>query len=177
MRTQSHNHLFCAKLLAKLRGAARRITRNLQAMRTLLAAQRNPTLRLLIPEINKRRHSLAARFETLPLPDFLAELTPPEPDLATVNPDALRNLIDAVAQLDWRSPFGICLRRALLRYHFLRRAGLELSIVFGVRFRQIHEPTGIAGHAWNTLDAGGRMSRCGDADVTGYPPCEQDTAY
>ena len=66
--------------------------------------------------------------------------------------DDLRFLLDATARLDWFSPFGICLRRSLLRYHFLRRTGLELSIVFGVRFRQSGEPAGVAGHAWNILN-------------------------
>jgi hypothetical protein len=152
MRIHYNGSHFLSRLLVKLRSAPRRASVKLQAIRTLLSAQKNPILQPLIPEINKRRRSLTARYEALPLPDFLAELTPRESDLETVDPDDLRDLIDAVAQLDWRSSFGVCLRRSLLRYHFLRRTGLELSIVFGVRFRQAHEPAGIAGHAWNTFD-------------------------
>ena len=152
MRNQRDNSFFYSKLPIKIHGVTRRATANLQAIHTLLSAQKNPILRPLIPEINKRRRSLPTRYEALPLPDFLAELAPRKLDLLAVNPDDLRNLIDAIAQLDWRSPFGICLRRSLLRYHFLRRAGQELGIVFGVRFRQAHEPAGVAGHAWNTLD-------------------------
>ena len=152
MRSNRNASFFYSKLPAKLHRASRRATVHLHAIRTLLSAQRNPVLRPLIPEINKLRRSLPAWYESQSLPDFLAQLTPTEPDLGDVNPDDLRELVDAIADLDWRSPFGICLRRSLLRYHFLRRAGLELSILFGVRFRQAHEPVGMAGHAWNTLD-------------------------
>ncbi len=152
IRNQHNDSFFYSKLPVKIHGATRRATANLQAIRILLSAQRNPILRPLIPEINKLRRSLPTRYEALPLPDFLAELAPQESDLLAVDPDDLRNLTDAIAQLDWRSPFGICLRRSLLRYHFLQRTGLELGIVFGVRFRQAHEPAGVAGHAWNTLD-------------------------
>lgn len=136
----------------KMRGAILRFKNNIQAISGLLSSMRNPALRPLIPEINKQRRNMPSHYESLPLPVFLADLTPIEVDIVSVNRDDLRNLIDVVAQLDWFSPFGICLRRSLLRYYFLRRSGLELGIVFGMRFRQSDEPAGIAGHAWNTLD-------------------------
>lgn len=124
----------------------------LRTFATLQAAWRNPALRPLIPEINKLRRSLPAWYESQPLPDFLAQITPAQADLVGVDRDALRELLDAIALLDRRSPFGLCLRRSLLRYHFMRRAGLTLGITFGMRFRQPHEGKGVAGHAWNTLD-------------------------
>lgn len=166
IRTRLNDDHFYVKLPAKLRGAPRRATVHLHAMRTLLAAQRNPVLRPLIPEINKLRRSLPAWYESHSLPDLLAQLTPSAPDLTDVNPEDLRGLVDAIADLDWRSPFGVCLRRALLRYHFLRRAGIELGIVFGVRFRQTHETAGIAGHAWNTL--AGRPYHEREEDYLGF---------
>lgn len=111
----------------------------------------SPDLRPLLPAIWRWSRALPARYEAQPLPDFLAAITPPAPDLA-VDPERLRALIDALARLDRRSPFGLCLRRSLWRYHWLRRAGLPLGILFGVRLRGPHEPMGgIAGHAWNTL--------------------------
>ena len=135
-----------------IRGAIQRFNCNVQAITVLFSTIRNPALRALIPEINKQRRTMRGIYESLPLPYFLTYLTPMEADLRAMNPEHLRKLLDAVAQLDWLSPFGICLRRSLLRYHFLRRSGVELHIVFGVRFRQSGEPAGIAGHAWNMLD-------------------------
>jgi hypothetical protein len=130
----------------------RRIKGNIRAITVLISAMCDPTLRSLIPEINKQRRSMYEHYESLPLPEFLADLTPDEVKTISVNRHDLRELIDAVARLDWLSPFGICLRRSLLRYYFLRRSGLALGIVFGVRIRQNDEPAGIAGHAWNILD-------------------------
>jgi len=135
-----------------MRGVIHRFKSNILAIAVLISTMRDPVLRRLIPEINKQRRNMPSRYESLPLPDFLTDLAPVEADLISVNPDHLRDLLDAIAQLDWFSPFGICLRRSLLRYHFLRRTGLELGIVFGVRFRQSGEPTGVAGHAWNMLN-------------------------
>jgi hypothetical protein len=65
----------------------------------------------------------------------------------------IRQLADLAALLDRRSPLGICLRRSLVRYHFLRQAGVPLTVVFGARFdngRQANSQ--ISGHAWTTLD-------------------------
>jgi len=47
---------------------------------------------------------------------------------------------------------GTCLRRSLLLYHFLRRAGINVQICFGVRYKKdsIHESLSkeLEGHAW-----------------------------
>ncbi len=131
---------------------ARRVLSGLQALATVARARLDPRLRPLIPAIRQLAASLPTRHDAQPLPDFLAGLTPPDADLKAVNPDRLRDLVDALARIDRRHPFGLCLRRSLLRYHFLRRAGVPLGITFGVRIRKEHEPPGIAGHAWNTLD-------------------------
>lgn len=135
----------------------------MNAMLTLARAWIDPEMRPLIPAIRQLAAVLPARHDALPLPEFLAELTPPTADLAARDPARLRGLIDALARIDRRHPFGLCLRRSLLRYHFLRRAGLPLGVTFGVRIRQTHEPPGIAGHAWNTLD--------------GRPWCEREQDY
>jgi hypothetical protein len=94
-----------------------------------------------------------------PLPQMMSRLTPitnsdPSelPNLRELSSDDIRRLADAVAAWHLTSPLGICLRRSLLRYHFLRRAGLPVSIVFGARLKETREGGGIGGHAWLTLN-------------------------
>jgi hypothetical protein len=64
----------------------------------------------------------------------------------------IRQLADAVAAWQLRSPLGICLRRSLLRYYFLREAGLPVKISFGARLKSEREGSGLGGHAWLTLN-------------------------
>ena len=87
---------------------------------------------------------------TAPLPEALAVLTPPTSNLQP--PTSIRRLADLTALLDRRSPLGLCLRRSLVRYHFLRRAGLPLVLNFGARFKGGVADREITGHAWVTLD-------------------------
>jgi hypothetical protein len=145
---------------------ALRCRRGLQALVTLARSSLDPELRPLIPVIRRVARELPARQEAQSLPAFLAELTPAEADLVGMDPERLRRLVDALARVDRRHPFGLCLRRALLRYHFLRRAGLPLELAFGVRIRRPHEQPGLAGHAWNTLD--GRPWHEDEADYRGF---------
>ena len=107
--------------------------------------------RAMLAEVRRVQRSLPERYQALSLPDFLAELTPATPDWQQRNQEQVRALVDALAFWDRRSPFGICLRRSLLRYHFLRRTGLPLGIVLAVRIRHSPEQPGLAGHAWNLL--------------------------
>jgi len=106
----------------------------------------------MLAEMRRVQRSLPARYDALSLPDFLTELTPTSSDWADKDREQVRELADALALWDRSSPFGLCLRRSLLRYHFLRRTGLPLGIVFAMRPRKAHEPPGLAGHAWNILD-------------------------
>ena len=85
-----------------------------------------------------------------PLPAVLAAHTPAGADLVLPEP-AVRQMADAVALFERRSPLGLCLRRSLLRYHFLRRAGLPLVVNFGARFINGTADRALAGHAWVTL--------------------------
>jgi hypothetical protein len=86
------------------------------------------------------------------LPQMMAQLTPdPQPQMAA-QPDDRRRLADAVAAWHLRSSLGICLRRSLLRYYFLREAGVPVNIVFGARIKSAQEGGGIGGHAWLTLN-------------------------
>jgi hypothetical protein len=82
-----------------------------------------------------------------PLPAALQALTPPaQPQF--LGHDTIRHIVDALTAFGAGRPLGICLRRSLLRYYFLRRAGLPLVIHFGAR----RLGDDIAGHAWLTLD-------------------------
>ena len=86
-----------------------------------------------------------------PLPEAMQQITPDGP-MVTAKPHTVRQLVDLATLLDRRSPLGICLRRSLVRYHFLRQAGVPLAVVFGARFdygRQANSH--ITGHAWTTL--------------------------
>lgn len=65
---------------------------------------------------------------------------------------SVRRLADLTALLDRRSPFGLCLRRSLLRYHFLRRAGVPVAVQFGARFKAGQPDRDVTGHAWVALD-------------------------
>lgn len=63
-----------------------------------------------------------------------------------------RNLADLAVLLHRSSPLGICMRRSLTRYYFLRREGLPLQVHFGARFVDGKPDREITGHAWLTLD-------------------------
>jgi hypothetical protein len=98
-------------------------------------------------EMWRLERSLPGRLQS-PLPELVAGLTPEKQDLHLAA-STVRHLADAVAGLDIRSPLGICLRRSLLRYHFLRRAGVPAVIHFGAR---IKGDDSVGGHAWLTLN-------------------------
>ena len=87
-----------------------------------------------------------------PLPEMMARLTPESLPQPPAPPDQIRRLCDAVAAWHLASPLGICLRRSLLRYHFLRRVGLPVQIIFGARIKDQSEGGGVGGHAWITLN-------------------------
>ena len=88
---------------------------------------------------------------TAPLPQALAGLAPSARDILPT-PPALRRLADAAALVERHSPLGLCLRRSLVRYHFLRRAGVPLVLNFGARFKAGLADREVTGHAWVTLD-------------------------
>ena len=118
----------------------------LMALPHLLRSRRQ---RALCHEMRALTRRLPALMEK-PLPQALQHLSP-EGDSLELAEDEVRRLADLVALVDRRSPLGFCLRRSLLRYHFLRRAGVPLRLHFGARFRREHEEPAIGGHAWVTL--------------------------
>jgi len=148
------------------------IISSLQATGVIARAMLSREGRMMAAEMRAMQRTMPRRYHSLTLPDFLAELTPKSPDWRDKDEKAIRKLADALAFWDRKSPFGLCLRRSLLRYHFLRRAGLPLGVVFAVRQRQPDaQPgvaTGIAGHAWNTLH--GQAWHEQESAMTGFAP-------
>jgi hypothetical protein len=109
-----------------------------------------PARRSLWAEMRRYARGLPAALNG-PLPAAVAAQTPEAADLA-LPPEVIRDLADTAALLERGSPLGLCLRRSMLRYHFLRRAGLPLVLNFGARFKQGQADREITGHAWVTLD-------------------------
>ena len=107
--------------------------------------------RVLLREMQAMARRLPGILEA-PLPQAMAELAPEPGAGGSRDAGTVRRLADVAALLERRSPLGICLRRSLLRYHFLRRAGVPLVVQFGARFAQKQVGREIAGHAWVTLD-------------------------
>ena len=64
----------------------------------------------------------------------------------------MREIVDIAALLNRRSPLGLCLRRSMTRYYFLRRAGLPVEVKFGARFKDGKPDRQVTGHAWLTLN-------------------------
>ncbi len=106
--------------------------------------------RALFREMRDFARNLPAVLKS-PLPVAMQQITPmPHPPGGSE--DAVRVLADLTALLDRRSPLGLCLRRSLTRYHFLRRAGVPVVMRFGAKFVGGKPDREITGHAWLTLD-------------------------
>lgn len=89
-----------------------------------------------LPEVMKRPLSeLAHHITPIPQPCPLPEAT-------------IRTVADVVTLTERRSPLGLCLRRSLTRYYFLRRAGIPVTVHFGAKLVPQNDSRKIAGHAW-----------------------------
>jgi hypothetical protein len=120
-------------------------------LRALLALTfGGPARRQLWADMRRYTRGLPAKLNA-PLPQAVASETPQAADLP-LPPEIIRDMADAAALLERGSPLGLCLRRSMLRYHYLRRAGLPLVLNFGARFKQGRADREITGHAWVTLD-------------------------
>jgi hypothetical protein len=109
-----------------------------------------PTYRRLWAEMRAYVRGLPATLEG-PLPAALRAQTPARADLDLPERD-VRVLADAAALAERGSPLGLCLRRSLVRYHFLRRAGVPVAVQFGARFTGGQADRDVTGHAWVTLN-------------------------
>lgn len=112
----------------------------------LARAALDPAQRQLIGEALALARELPTRLEQ-PLPAALEALTPAA-QAQTLDAYTIRRIVDALTAFGAGRPLGICLRRSLMRYYFLRRAGLPVVVHFGAR----RLGDGIGGHAWLTLD-------------------------
>lgn len=88
-----------------------------------------------------------------PLPEALQRLTPVG-QISNLPGDenATRAAADLAALLERRSPLGLCLRRSLVRYHFLRRLNVPVVLQFGAKFVNGEPDRRVTGHAWLTLN-------------------------
>lgn len=112
----------------------------------------NREQRTLFAEARAFLRALPEKF-TKPLPVLMAELTPRPASMGSPSLEtSLREIADIAALLNRRSPLGLCLRRSLTRYYFLRRAGLPVEIRFGARFKDGIPDRQVTGHAWLTLN-------------------------
>src|SRR5262245_46845203 len=82
-----------------------------------------PRRRALFREIQAFERALPIVLKQ-PLPEALRSITPQSSNAPILNEATTRQLADLAALLDRRSPLGLCLRRSLTRYHYLRRLGL-----------------------------------------------------
>jgi hypothetical protein len=87
-----------------------------------------------------------------PLLEALARLTPDQLPGPACDEPTVRRLSDLAALLERRSPLGLCLRRSLTRYYFLRRIGVPVVLQFGARFVAGKPDREVTGHAWLTLN-------------------------
>ncbi len=108
--------------------------------------------RRLLADMRALCRRLPAILQT-PLPEALTALTPNKPsNQYTIPPAATRRLADLAALLERHSPLGLCLRRSLVRYHYLRRLDEPVVLNFGAKFVASEADRDITGHAWLTLN-------------------------
>jgi hypothetical protein len=136
------------------------------ALTTLARTALSADGRAMMREIRQLQAALPHLMATHALPELLQTLTPSSPDWQGREEAQVRALVDAMARADLASPLGLCLRRSLLRYHFLLRVGIPLTIVLAMRKRREGEPPGLAGHAWNELHGAPYHER--EEDMLGF---------
>jgi hypothetical protein len=120
------------------------------AVTTLPLLLFNPHLRSIFVEMQSFCRSLPSALRGNLL-EALKKLTLDASRLSA-NETNIRRLADLAALLDRKSPLGLCLRRSLTRYYFLRRMGLPVVLQFGARFASGKPDREVSGHAWLTLN-------------------------
>lgn len=130
-----------------IRAALRRGWRGARRLGALVRRLQRPGDLLLVLEAIRLQRRLPA-WLALPLPLMMRIITPPSGvRLPMAELERRTRLIDATVHLYRVVPLGFCLRRSLLRYMFLHRAGLPVEIVFGVRPEEVSSAS-LIGHAW-----------------------------
>ncbi len=101
----------------------------------------------------KEMRAFCGRIPTIlqqPLPQAMQQIDQPDaaaPDLPEAH---IRDLADLAALLERHSPLGLCLRRSLVRYHYLRPRGVPVVVRFGAKLLGQPEKRSLTGHAWLT---------------------------
>jgi hypothetical protein len=128
------------------------LRRGWRNVKTVLRALPSARARNLVAEAWRLERNLPAWFESRPLPQLMQLLDREAcAGVLHTSASAILRYADAVSMLDYRSPLGVCLRRSLVRYVLLRRAGVPVVVHFGAK-KLAAGQSGIAGHAWLTLD-------------------------
>ena len=89
-----------------------------------------------------------------PLPEAMRELLSAE-ELAQPIPhsaETIRRLVDLAILLNRQAEPGLCMRRSLTRFYFLRQAGVPVQVCFGARLVDEDHARRLSGHAWLMLD-------------------------
>lgn len=107
--------------------------------------------RSLLAEMRQLCRQLPALLEQ-PIPEAMAELTPNGDKRPLPNEATTRHLSDLAALLERRSPLGLCLRRSLVRYHYLRQLDVPVTVHFGAKFVPGQSQRQVTGHAWLMRD-------------------------
>ncbi len=128
------------------------VGRGLRNLKTVMDALCSARTRAIVCEAWRLEQSLPHWFASEALPQLMQRLDR-EASVRTLNADAstIVRCADAVTMLDYFSPLGVCLRRSLVRYVLLRRAGVLVVVHFGARKNVVAGHSKIAGHAWLTL--------------------------
>lgn len=88
-----------------------------------------------------------------PLPKAMGQLTPASRQAGWLpSPESTRKLADVAVLLERHTGLGLCLRRSLVRYHYLRQLDLPLLVQFGAKLSTGVTEQELTGHAWLTLD-------------------------
>lgn len=112
-------------------------------------------LRAEYRRVLKRMRMFCGRVPTIlqqPLPQAMQQIGQPAAAAVNLPENHIRDLADLAALLQRHSPLGLCLRRSLVRYHYLRPRGVPVIVHFGARLLGQPEKRGLTGHAWLTLN-------------------------
>ena len=112
----------------------------------------SPQQRALLAEMRKFCRQLPTVLSQ-PIPQAMSVLTPNDGEQRPLPPEPItRNLSDLASLLERRSPLGLCLRRSLVRYHYLRQLDVPVAVQFGAKFVGRQQQKDITGHAWLVLN-------------------------
>ncbi|RMG89001.1 MAG: hypothetical protein D6706_22170 [Chloroflexi bacterium] len=107
--------------------------------------------RILLAEMRRFCRHLPVLLENS-IPEAMSMVTPHEKRPFLPDETTTRHLADLAAVLERKSPLGLCLRRSLVRYHYLRQLGLPLILRFGAKLTHANQQPSLTGHAWLTLN-------------------------